>query len=182
MPARRSASGRPSRMNCDNDSAAHNVLSLCCHCRKIHPAFFQPMSDAHSGLLGRRNHNQLTGTKRGTDELAHFIQEEAIVGMELSHVAGSRDCRERSQRRCEESSGKRVVYGACQIQGHPRFQDVSLRAGSNRMSNKFVVLMKSQKHNFGTRADATKFSECLKAVKFRHRDVQDNDMGIETQR
>jgi hypothetical protein len=170
-------------MNCDNDSAAHHdVLSLCGHCRKIHPAFFQPMSDAHSGLLGRRNHDQLTGTKRRTDELAHFIQEKAIVGMELSHMAGSWDCRERSQGRYEKSSGKRVVYGTCQIQGHPRFQDVSLRARSDRMSNKFVALMKSQKHNFGPRADVTKFSEYLKAVKFGHRDVQDNDIGIETKR
>ena len=62
MSARRSASGRPSRMNCDSDSAAS--ITTYCPCAAIAsrsiPRVFQPLGDACSRLVGHGDNNRFT--------------------------------------------------------------------------------------------------------------------------
>src|SRR4029450_11138328 len=139
------------------------------------------MSDPQLRLVGCSDHDRSTSAERGGDESADFVEKMAIVRMELRRMrsAACGNGRVRRERRKEEPSRERMIDRTGQVRVHPRFRDVALSSGSDRGRDMFVCLMHAQEHDLRARATSSELVKDLVAIERRHRDVCDNDIGVE---
>ena len=67
-----------------------------------------------------------------------------------------------------------------QIRRGERLEHVAHRSTSNGLTDEVIALMHRQEHNLGPRSKSFQFLGCLKSVEARHRDVENDDIGVET--
>ena len=113
------------------------------------------------------------------NQLAHLVQEVALVGMELDCVPAACDSRERSHGWHEQPPREGVVDRADQIQVDARFQHVAVRAAIDCRGDEFVIRVHRQEDDPGFRAISPELLERLEAVEIGHGDVQHDHVGPE---
>jgi hypothetical protein len=105
-----------------------------------------------------------------------------VVDIELQDMSEMAPKRERRWCRQEKTSGMYMVERGCEIRSGANFQHIAVRTTSERFHDVLVFTVHRQKHNLGARFQALQFTKRLKAVELGHRDIQDNQVGLEALR
>ncbi len=156
-----------------------DVLSPRCECCKVNLPRLQALSDASAGRLVGDDDDLLARPKCRSHELAHLVQEVAVIVMELDGVPTACDSRERGQGWHEQAPREGVVDRPDQIQGGARFQHVAVRAGVDCRGDEFVFPVHRQEDDSGFRVISPQQFERLKTIELGHCDVQHDQVGPE---
>jgi len=90
--------------------------------------------------------------------------------------------RERSERGHEHASRERVMNGADEVPGDPRFQHIAPCARSERGCHVGVRSVGGEEHDRRARTHSAEVVQGLEAIQVGHRDVQHNDIRIQVRR